>query len=98
MLHILSLLSSPACPEHLAGTRLGENEKSKGKYIYYAEGGGGGGGMKMSWKKLIILQGPCWGSLRNADRISLPRDETQSANPRQNSISPIRNSLQKMVR
>ena len=48
MLHILSLLSSPACPEHLAGTRLGENEKSKGKYIYYAEGGGGGGGMKMS--------------------------------------------------
>jgi hypothetical protein len=26
-------------------------------------------------------------SLRNADRVSLPRDETQSANPRENSIS-----------
>jgi hypothetical protein len=37
-------------------------------------------------------------SLRNADRVSLPRDETQSANPRENSISPIRNRLQKMVR
>ena len=37
-------------------------------------------------------------SLRNADRVSLPRDETQSANPRVNYISPIRNRLQKMVR
>ena len=30
---------------------------------------------------------PRYYSLRNADRVSLPRDETQSANPRENSIS-----------
>jgi hypothetical protein len=34
-------------------------DNRRGKYIYYAEGGGGG--VRMSWKKLIILQGPCWG-------------------------------------